>query len=374
MYEYIHGGDIYSAQKPDHTAGLLDFSVNINPLGPPEAAIAAMKRAVRECDRYPDPFCRELVQAISKQDKVPPAWIYCGNGAADLIFRVALALKPKKALLLAPTYADYEKALRTVDCRTEYYFLTAANDFAVQEDFLDRITPETDMVFLCNPNNPTGQVCPSSLILKVLEKNRSTMVLVDECFMDFVSNFQDYSAKRLLGNRESHDNHDNDVSLANSEAYDNLLILKAFTKTYAMPGIRLGYLLTANLSLIEKLYQCGQDWSVSNIAQAAGASAIGQKGYLEQTGKIIKEERELLIKELQELGFQVFGSKANYVFFKTTPKTGLEGKLEEKLAARGILIRSCANYRNLNREYYRIAVRNHPDNQRIINALKDLIV
>ncbi len=352
MYEYVHGGDIYTARDLTGTQDIIDFSANINPLGLPSGVKNAVKAALNECLSYPDPFCRELAAALALYEKTDQENIYCANGTSEIIFRLTLALKPKKALILAPTFADYEKALRTVGCDIEYYILTAENDFSLQQDYIGKIKSGMDMLWICNPNNPTGQGCKNSFLVKVLERCRQTktVVLIDECFMDFVGQPEIYSVQSLIG------------------SYNNLLVLKAFTKIYAMPGIRLGYVLTSNRRIIEQLRLAGQDWSVSTLAQKAGISALNQKEYLQKTKILVKKEREYLIKELTVFGFKVYGSLANYIFFEASRYLDLD----KMLLAKGILIRSCSNYAGLNSGYFRVAVRNHSDNQQLIAALKDV--
>ncbi|UWG95489.1 aminotransferase class I/II-fold pyridoxal phosphate-dependent enzyme [Dehalobacter sp. DCM] len=352
MYEYSHGGDIYSVRKQTGRDDILDYSSNVNPLGLPEAVKRAVLQSLDECVNYPDPFCRELIAALAEYENVDHTVILAANGAAEIIFRLVLALKPQKALLFAPTFSDYEKALHTVDCSIDYYSLLEANHFSVTEAILNQINNSVDMLFICNPNNPTGQLCSKELMLKIIAKCRTTgtIVVVDECFMDFVENSAQYSVQSAL------------------KQNDHMLILKAFTKIFAMPGFRLGYVLTANMALLEKIRMAGQDWSVSAPAQFAGICALQDKDYLRRTEILIKDEREFLIRELKHLGFQVFGSRANYIFFKTAV-TNLAAKMLEK----GIMIRSCANYINLSNAFYRIAVKNHEDNLRLIAAFRDVI-
>ncbi len=352
MYEYVHGGDIYALQKSIKET-ILDFSVNVNPLGLPSEVKRVLAEAVSDCETYPDPFCRELTAALGEYENTQPDFILCGNGASDIIFRLALALKPKKALLCAPTFADYEKALKTVDCEVNYYYLSERVDFDLGMDFLDLITPEIDIIYLCNPNNPTGQLCPQSLMQDVIKrcKETGTTVMVDECFLDFTDDTQAYSAQALL------------------HSYPNLVILKAFTKVYAMAGIRLGYCITSNTGLIDKMRACGQDWGVSSLAQAAGITALKQMDYIQETKRLIREEREYLIRELSQFKIKVYGSKANYIFFRAQGVADLD----KRLLARGIYIRSCRNYVNLDSRYYRLAVRKHSDNLKLIQALKEVM-
>lgn len=353
MYEYSHGGDIYSVKKQTGREDILDFSSNVNPLGLPKAVREAVLRSLDECVNYPDPFCRDLVAALAEFEKIDPQYILAANGAAEIIFRLVLALKPQKALLFAPTFSDYEKALHTVDCVVDYYYLQESTDFSAKEDLLGQINESLDILFLCNPNNPTGQLCSRDLMLKVVSKCQQSkvIVVVDECFMDFVEDREQYSVQNAL------------------KEFDNLCILKAFTKIFAMPGFRLGYVLSSNTALLEKIRLAGQDWSVSTPAQFAGISALQDKEYLRLTKILIKEEREFLIRELKSLGLQVVGSNANYIFFKMSNISDFTSKILEK----GIMIRSCANYINLSSEYFRVAVKKHEDNLRLITAFRDVI-
>lgn len=354
MYKYVHGGDVYSARQMTDAPVILDFSSNINPLGLPEEVKHAIIDILPQCEKYPDPFCRELVSALATYEQTHENLIFCSNGAAEIIFRLALALKPQKGLLLAPTFADYEKALHTVGCEIDYHFLSPDTNFSVTDDILESIDNRTDLVVICNPNNPTGQLSKKTFLKKVLDKclQTNTFVLVDECFIDFIDSPHEYSVKEYI------------------QEYDNLLILKAFTKVFAMPGIRLGYSITSNTALIEQLRLSGQDWSVSTIAQAAGICAVKQRAYLDQTKPFMKTEREFVKEELKDLGLQVYGSQANYIFFKADNIRDLDSRL----LAHGILIRSCSNYINLDHQYYRVAVKKHAENIILLAQIKDVLI
>ena len=167
MYKYEHGGDIYSDKLAPNGKPFIDFSANINPLGIPQGVKKVMLDALKLCVNYPDPFCRDLTASTAKYFKVKPEYFFFGNGAADCLFRLVLALKPKNALLLAPTFADYEKALKTVDCKIKYYELAEEKDYLVEDDILHKITARTDMVVICNPNNPTGQLTSKALLTEI---------------------------------------------------------------------------------------------------------------------------------------------------------------------------------------------------------------
>ena len=166
--ELTHGGD-WAGYRAKFGHDALDFSANVSPLGLPEGVALAIVNALPTADRYPDPLCRELRQKLSASENVHENQILCGNGAADLIFRLVLAKKPRRALLPAPTFAEYASALKTVGCEVEYFFLKEENDFEITEELLSALHETIDMVFLCQPNNPTGQIVTSSFLEKLLK-------------------------------------------------------------------------------------------------------------------------------------------------------------------------------------------------------------
>lgn len=341
----VHGGDIYSENSAPR---LIDFSANINPLGMPESVKQVIIDNIEKFSSYPDPLCRELRKAIAKGENTKMESILCGNGAADIIFKIALALKPKKALILAPTFSEYEEALKLVSCEVCHYLLKEENEFTINSDILDYITDKLDIIFLCNPNNPTGIPLKFESVIKIAERCRENKVIlvVDECFIDFLIDEEKYSISKYI------------------DAFKNLIVLKAFTKIYAMAGIRLGYMLCSDKNLIEKISLVGQPWSVSSVASIAGSSAMLQKDYVKDTKEYIKKNRKYLKYELKKLGFKVFDSKANYIFFKCEAVD-----IKEYLKSKGILIRSCNNYIGLGENYFRIAVKSREDNEILIRFM-----
>lgn len=345
MKKHIHGGDVY------RYAGCVDFSANCNPLGTPESVKQAIIDSLDSLGDYPRVGCEPLRNALGIYEGVEARQVICGNGAAELIFSLCRAVKPRKALVLAPSFAEYQQALESVDCLTEPFYLKEEDGFAVGEKILDAICPELDMVFLCNPNNPTGILTERALLVKLLEKCRrlGIFLVVDECFLDFVKEPENFTLKSMLG------------------TYHNLFLLKAFTKRYAMAGVRLGYGLCSEISLLERMGEMTQPWNVSAMAQAAGLAALKEDAYVEAGRRLVFEESEYLKHEMQCLGLQVFPSKANYIFFKG-PETLFTSCVEK-----GFLIRDCSNYPGLCKGYYRIAVKRHEDNERLIRAFSTLV-
>lgn len=346
----VHGGD-WAGYRAEFGCDALDFSANVSPLGLPAGVAAAITNALPTADRYPDPLCRELRAALAGAEGVPADWILCGNGAADLIFRLALAVRPRRALLPAPTFAEYEAALQTVGCAVQRVFLREENEFAVTEEFIDAVTPETDIVFLCQPNNPTGQVTPPALVERLVRRcaECGAVLVVDECFLDFLPDRDAWTAKQLLRDAPQ------------------LIILKAFTKLYAMAGVRLGYALCGDAALLEKMRGAGQPWAVSSLAQAAGLAALQETVYAGAVRALIAEQRPRMAVGLRALGLRVMDGQANYLLFRATPDFG------EKLRRRGAVVRSCANYPGLDAAWYRTAVRTAQENTRLLQIMGEIL-
>lgn len=338
----LHGGDIY--RHPE----VIDFSVNTNPLGAPEAVKRAVQESVENIEHYPDVKCEALRAAISRFEQVNIEEILCGNGAAELFFAAVQAFCPRKALITAPSFSEYEEALRSVGAEVEYYYLYEEDNFRIREDYVDRLTEETDMIFLCNPNNPTGQTIDREMLIRILErcKEQNIFVVLDECFLEFLDEPEQYEMTNLRGE------------------YPNLLIIKAFTKIFSMPGLRLGYAICSNPDILEEMSWKLQQWNVSIPAQMAGVAVLeNPEEYIRRTREYVSGQREYMRNILKMLGYVVFASKANYLFFKGRP-----GLAKEALEA-GFLIRDCQNYEGLSDGFYRIAARKKEENERLITWL-----
>ncbi len=338
-----HGGDVYGAPV------LFDYSANTNPFGIPDGVKKAMYGMIDKAYYYPDPYCRELVRKIAKNENVPEDHILCGNGAAELIYSYFEAVLPRKIAETAPTFSGYSEALQSTDCRVVRYGLSKNNSFDLNEGILDFLAEEKPDVFvICNPNNPTGRLVKPSLMEQILvccHKN-NIRFFVDECFLDLTG--ENAGMKSYL------------------DKYKNLFILKAFTKSYALAGVRLGYCMSADSSLLEKMSQKVQPWNVSSMAQKAGIAALSEHGFLENAREYIKHERNRLSDRLEEFGFWVCPSDANYLLFYG--KEDLDIKLKEK----GIAIRNCSNYQGLGLGWFRIAVRLHEENEVLLDAIRKI--
>ena len=335
-----HGGDIYEEEI------LLDFSANTNPLGTPKGVLDAVSASLGTLHRYPDPYCRALTKAIAAHEGVPREYILCGNGAAELIYAFAGAVAPRKAAEPAPTFSEYSLAMARNHCPMARYLLDRDRDFCLDEGifpFLEREKPE--VLFLCSPNNPTGQLIPPELLdrLAAFCAERGIRVFLDECFLNLT---------------------EEGISMAGRlERFPNLLILKAFTKSYGMAGLRLGYCLSADRTLLAAMSAAVQPWNVSTPAQAAGIAALNEGEFLRETLDLVARERVWLKKELESRGFYVCPSRANFLLFR-----GPES-LYSRLKTRKIAIRNCDNYHGLGPGWYRIAVRLPEENRALMDAI-----
>lgn len=348
-----HGGNIYKKARELGISldQIMDFSANISPLGIPEEIRRRIIASIDGMINYPDPECSQLREAIAENDKVKKEWISCGNGGADLLFRIAYGMKPGKVLLPVPAFVEYEEALRAAGSRVVHHYMD--EDLIPKEDLLEEITDEYDMLVLCNPNNPTGLLLHRDYLLKVMDRAQKAGVwlLLDECFLEICRGEENLTLKPCLGQ------------------YDHLIILKSFTKLYALPGIRLGYLLSSNPAVIEAVNRAGQSWSVSTLAQEAGICALSLKEYKEEVIALVARELDYMKKEMAALPIRLYDGQANYLFFRAPGCTDLDRQLEKK----GFMIRNCSNYVNLGDDYWRIAVKDHASNQKMIQALREIL-
>ena len=349
----VHGGNVeeiarrYNLQVED----ILDFSANINPLGINNKVKESMTHALDLIERYPDITYFNLKKSLSNYERINWDNIFVGNGAAEVIFNITRALKPKKVLLPAPTFSEYEEAVISVGGEIKYYHLKEENEFSMEEDFINEIKEEIDLIFICNPNNPTGVLTHKNYIKKVL--NRAEMVnafvVLDESFLDFVEDKDKYSAKELINN------------------YKNLIIVKSLTKFFAIPGIRIGFGISYNKELIEKINKVSIPWAVNTVAAEGVCTGLQENDYIRDSIEYVKEQRNYLYEELKKLDFiKIFKPSVNFIMFKLFRHIDLK----EELILKGILIRSCSNYEGLNENFYRVAVRTEKENEKLISEMK----
>ena len=331
-YNYTHGGDVY--RNPIE----YDFSINVNPLGMPLASIQAAHEGVVLTGRYPDYKAEQLCHAIAKAKQIPADRIIPGNGAAELLYALGQTI-PGKALTLAPTFTGYAEAVAAGGGE-----LTYASD---EQELLAKMDDSIRLVFLCNPNNPTGTLFTREQILRVLAKAEAMQayVCVDECFLPFLEEEASHSMLPYL------------------TKHTRLLVLRAFTKIYCMAGLRLGYLACGDTELQSRIRAKLQPWNTSIPAQLAGIAALSDTEYLAKTRENLQAERAYLVPRLRELVAEVYDGYGNFLLFRDEPD------LKERMLEVGVLIRACGDFEGLDDTYFRIGIRSHSENQEFIRRL-----
>lgn len=349
-----HGGDIYS--KPI----ALDFSANVNPFGTSPKVKDAIRQCVDELSNYPDPYARKLLDAICTHEnrlihngKITKEQIICGNGAAELIFSYVLAKQPKKAVLAVPSFSEYQQALALTNTELVYVPLKKEDEFEVTHAFCEALDDSVDVIFLCNPNNPTGKLISPSIMKSILDccERYQISIFMDECFLEWTNHF----ATQTLTNELS--------------CKTELFLLRAFTKSYGMAGVRLGYGISNCPKLLERMTKTVQAWNVSTLAQCAGRAALLDEDFFLRAKQLVTTERIKMKERLEALGFCVYLGEANYLLFSSD----VIFDLKERLLKHNILIRDCSNYIGLSKGYYRIAIKSTEENEILYQTLKEVI-
>ncbi len=350
-----HGGNVHKFAR-EHKVDkkeIIDFSANINPLGISKEALNRFNEVFEDVLNYPDPEYTDLKEAVSSFENISPDNVILGNGAIECIFLLAEYLDSKHTLLLAPTFVEYERAFSKYKSEISYYNLKEENKFELDmDDFIENLDKSIDTIVICNPNNPTGCVLKEErlfVLLAYCELNKITLI-IDEAFVDFTDNEDEITMKKHL-----------------SEC-PNLIILKSLTKFFFFFLLRLGYLLTSNEILIEKIKSDRMPWMINCVASNIAIHSLKDCDYISATKRYILEQRRYLIEALKKIeSITVYNSTANYIFMKC------DKNLEKILSVYSIMVRNCNNYRNLTEGYYRIAVKTHDVNTKLIDILKENI-
>lgn len=348
-----HGGDIYQIDKE-----IIDFSTNINPLGVPESFDMALAKRIKEFTKYTDIQYESVKKAVGEYLEVKAETIIPGNGAVDLIYKIARGCGCHRAVIAAPTFSEYERGLQVAGIEVKQVL---CYDFETQNLNLEKLKQEVSsgcLVVICNPNNPTGSLLEKNVLIDfcVYLQKKKALLMIDEAFLDFVKE-------------------EVQISMAKeAENYSNLMVIRAATKFFGMPGLRLGYGVFGNLKIRERIEMLSEPWCLNTAAVIGAEVLLKDKKYIEKSKKWLSIEGPWLYQSLSEIdGLQVFSSKANFHLLKLKEKNQ-EGKiLFEKMLQKGFLIRQWKGFFGLDDTYFRLAVRNREENQSMVKALKEAL-
>lgn len=352
LFRSAHGGNTREAAELLGISAeqLLDFSANINPLGMPDSLKRAIVDNLHLAERYPDVEYAHLHQALARHHQVPAEWILAGNGETESIFTLANGLRPKRAMIVTPGFAEYRRALQWTGCVIDEFALREDDGWQLTADILEALTPELDCLFLCTPNNPTGLLPERQLLLAIAArcKQLNIALVLDEAFIDFIEGEPGF------------------IPLLPENPH--VWVLRSLTKFYAMPGLRLGYLINSDTQAVAEMRARQMPWSINAFAALAGEILLEDTGWQQATWRWLKDEGARFYQQLGTLpGLTVYPGRANYLLLRC------DTDLQQALLARHILIRSCANYPGLDRRYFRVAIRSVEENNRLLAALGEVL-
>ncbi|SET32472.1 L-threonine O-3-phosphate decarboxylase [Natronincola peptidivorans] len=356
-----HGGNIFEIERKEKLdrKTLLDYSANINPLGLPKSLKRIIQDRMEDLQYYPDIYYEDLKAAISQYYSLIKEDIFVGNGAAQVIFDTIHRIKPQKSIILAPTFSEYEKALKSCESTIVEVPLQEEDNFDLNIDALiEKIDDTIDLVVLCNPNNPTSRLIEMQKIEKILLKCQQHQVylMIDEAFMDFVEDQPLYSM------------------LPYYKKHKNIVIVRAFTKFYGVPGLRLGFGVCSDKTMIEEINKNTLPWCLNTFAGYFGEVLLAEDNYVEATHQWLRKEKRRFFKALQNIeGIKAFPPSVNFILIKILKTDSNAHHLKEKLLQQKILIRDCSNFTNLDDKFFRVAIKIPEQNNVFLKALKKIL-
>jgi threonine-phosphate decarboxylase len=345
---YRHGGNIYEIE-PRKRAAILDFSANINPLGIPARIKKLLNSQLKDLVHYPDSQARCPVATLARYWKVKEENVLIGNGSTELIYLILNAFGPATVTFPVPSFTEYERAARISKCRLRFVYLPQDRDFRFNSHCLKK----SDVLFICNPNNPTGNLMISNRT--DIENIPVNKIIIDEAFMDFVpeENIHTFIQQAAKSRK--------------------LIVFRTLTKLFALPGLRVGYLI-AHRDIIRTLKEYQIPWSVNALAQTAAAQCLSEVTFMQRSKQLIEKERNFLYERLSQIReLKPYPSVANFLLVKIKEKSITSSVFKERLLKKNILVRDCVNFRGLDKQFIRVAVRTHKENMQLVQALEECV-
>lgn len=359
--DHFHGSDLEAIEQFYHIKkeDIISFSANVNPLGISYQLKSTLAENLDAITTYPDREYTALRKCIAEYADTQPENVIVGNGSTELISLFIQTRHPKKALILGPTYSEYEREITLGGGTTLYYPLLEENGFRMDvDDFCRSLSDQLDLLVLCNPNNPTSTAITCSQMRRILDAclRYGIFVMVDETYVEFAPDEADITC----------------VPLTNY--YTNLIILRGTSKFFAAPGLRLGYAITGNQDLIKAINTRKNPWTINSLAEIAGRLMFPDTEYIRLTREMIDLERERIYKEMSEWdSVTVYEPKANFILVRIRKPGVTSQDLFDHCIRKGLMIRDCSTFPFLDDHFVRFCVMKPEQNERLLVAFREVL-
>ena len=354
----FHGSDLEKIEEYYHIPKeeIVSFGANVNPLGLSHAVKEKLAANLDIISTYPDRNYKSLKNVIGAYSDISPEHIVVGNGSTELISLLISQRKPARALLLGPTYSEYARELSLVGGAMSYYNLNEETGFKLDiEDFLAAITQDTELVIICNPNNPTSSALTCNELEEIIFEceKRNIFVMIDETYVEFAPSMASITAVPLV------------------DRYDNFMVIRGVSKFFAAPGLRFGYGVTSNKEFLASLLEHQNPWSLNSIGAYAGELMLSDKEYIQRTRDLICTERDRMIYSLSQMeGVKVYDAYANFILVKILKEGLTSFDVFEACIREKMMIRDCSSFESLDGEYVRFCIMNPEDNKKLMEVLR----
>lgn len=361
VQSHFHGSDL---EKIEAAYGIkketiINFSSNVNPLGLSESIKHYLPQKIELIASYPDPAYKSLRHCIGNYADVDPSHILVGNGSTELISLGIKAIAPKKALILGPTYSEYEKEITLLGGSSTYYPLLEENEFQLDVDLFTRdLSEDLDLVVLCNPNNPTSTTLTKKEIERVLKscQEKNIFVIIDETYIEFSEDLLQVTSVQL------------------AEQYDNVMVIRGVSKFFSAPGLRLGYAICSCMAHLERINRLKNPWSINALAAFAGELMLSDADYIHNTRNYIQTERNKVIKTLSQWDFvKFYKPTANFILVKILNDQVNAHELFEKLLSQHMMIRDASSFSSLNQKFFRFCFLRAEENEQLLTSLEEIL-
>ena len=361
MTPYSHGGNVWDFSQKYHISidQLIDFSISTNPLGAPETALESIRHHLNLIKHYPDPDPEWLLEVLAESVGVTSNNVLVGNGSTELIylFNEVFLENGFDAVIPVPSFSEYKAAIERFGGNMIFPTCDSSKNFQLDVEKLERvISKKTRIIFICNPNSPTGVLYEKEDILRLIKftAERNVLVFLDEDYIDFVDDDKRYSMVKYVND------------------YNNLFILRSLTKFFGLAGVRIGFGI-GSPDLVNILKNVMMPWSVNSLAMYATEAAVKDKEFIKRTRLLVSRSRKTMVEMLKSITWlKVYPSETNFLLLEIIQGDLTSTQIKEGLAKMGLLIRDCKDFNGLNNKFFRVTVRRPQENKKLIDSIKSL--